>query len=64
MNQSELQEQFTNQELYTILESVQHKQYHLDPDGLDYSGQYVNLHTIISKLLPLTYTKNVRTRGK
>ena len=47
-----------------VFNAVRQQQKHLDPNDLNYSGQYANLHTIISKLLPLTYTNHVPTTGQ
>jgi hypothetical protein len=64
MDQFALKEQFAKADIELTIKALKHYQYHLDDDSLDYSGQYANLHTIISKLLPLTYTNHVPTTGQ
>ena len=48
-----------------IFNAVRQQQKHLDPDDLNYSGQYQEYHTILDKLYPIAYNESyLSTEGQ
>ena len=48
-----------------VFNAVRQQQKHLDPNDLNYSGQYQEYHTILDKLYPIAYNESyLSTEGQ